>query len=77
MLSIGDLRNRLLALADETQRGNPEIYRLFSHRLPSSASSRELREQVGEMVTGRDPLVAAVPSALARLIRTQLRHASI
>src|SRR5688572_20913617 len=30
MPSVGDLRNRLMALADETARGSPEIYRLFS-----------------------------------------------
>jgi len=30
MLSIGDLRNRLMTLADQTIKGNPNIYELFS-----------------------------------------------
>src|SRR3954447_20786544 len=34
MPAIGDLRNRIVALADESVRGNPQIYRLFTHRLP-------------------------------------------
>jgi CofD-related protein of GAK system len=72
MLSIGDLRNRLLALADETQRGNPAIYRLFSHRLPRDASADALAETLGRMAAGSDPLVSEVPPPLARLIRTQL-----
>src|SRR5690606_22712801 len=38
MLSIGDLRSRLVALADESVRGNPEIYRLFRHRLSPAGS---------------------------------------
>ena len=37
MPSIGDLRSRLMALADEAVTGYPEIYRLFGYRLPKDA----------------------------------------
>lgn len=73
MLSVGDLRNRLIALADETTRGNPEIYRLFSHRLPAESEAASLRATLGELVAGRHPRIAAVPTPLRRLVRTALR----
>jgi CofD-related protein of GAK system len=73
MLSVGDLRNRLLALADETVRGAPEIYRLFSHRFPTDADPLALGRQLERMVTGEDAMVVEVPSPMRRIIRTHLR----
>ena len=34
MPSIGDLRSRLVALADENITGLPEVYQLFTYRFP-------------------------------------------
>ena len=73
MLSVGDLRNRLMALADESQRGNPQIYRLFSHRFPKTASQVELGERLERMVEGTDPLISEVPNPFRRIVRTHLR----
>lgn len=73
MLSVGDLRNRLLALADESLRGNPGIYRLFSHRLAKDRSAGDLRHRLQELVEGSDPLIAAVPHPMRQVIRTHLR----
>jgi CofD-related protein of GAK system len=73
MLSVGDLRNRLMALADESQRGNPQIYKLFSHRFESDADPLELGKRLQRMVEGVDPLVAAVHEPLRRIVRTHLR----
>ena len=42
MPAIGDLRNRIVALADESVRGSPQIYRLFAYRMSSTASRSEL-----------------------------------
>ncbi|MCP4376356.1 MAG: GAK system CofD-like protein, partial [bacterium] len=42
MPSIGDLRSRLMALADEAVTGHPEIYRLFRYRLPEDGSCADL-----------------------------------
>jgi CofD-related protein of GAK system len=73
MLSIGDLRNRLVALADESSRGNPEIYRLFCYRLSKQAGAEALRDELAEMISDRHPLVSAVPEPMRRIIRTHLR----
>ncbi len=73
MLSIGDLRNRLLALADDSVKGNPQTYRVFAHRLPVEADSKELQKVLQSFVDGRDPLVADLPDSMARIIRTHLR----
>lgn len=73
MPSVGDLRNRLMALADETARGNPQIYALFSHRFPHDDDPLELGRRLQRMVEGSDPLVAAVPGPLRQLVRTHLR----
>jgi CofD-related protein of GAK system len=72
MPSIGDLRSRMIALADESVTGHPEIYRLFTHRLPKEGQDRELREQLIELARGSHPLVADIPNPMRRLIRTQL-----
>jgi len=54
MPSIGDLRSRLVALADENITGHPEVYRLFSYRFPddqlaaiSNPMRRLVRNQLG------------------------------
>ncbi len=73
MLSIGDLRNRLVALADESNRGNPEIYRLFCHRLSKEAPPETLRSELNDMLAGTHRLVSAVPEPMRRIIRTHLR----
>lgn len=73
MLSIGDLRNRLVALADETVHGNPAVYRLFSHRMPRDQELPVLRRQLRDLVEARDPLVAEIPEAFRRIIQTHLR----
>jgi CofD-related protein of GAK system len=73
MLSVGDLRNRLMALADESVTGNPEIYRLFSHRMPKDGDPMALGKQLEAMVAGAEPLVAAVPEPLRRIVQTHLR----
>jgi CofD-related protein of GAK system len=73
MLSVGDLRNRLMALADETLHGSPEIYALFSHRFPADADPIELGRRLEDMVSGRDALVADVPMPMRQLIQTHLR----
>lgn len=76
MLSVGDLRNRMLALADESVGGNPEIYELFSHRLSTSGSASSLLDELGEMVAGTHPLVARVHRPMRRVVRTHLRFFS-
>jgi CofD-related protein of GAK system len=73
MLSVGDLRNRIMALADETVRGHPEVVRLFGQRLPSDASPDELRAALDRCVEGLDPRIASVPDPMRRIVTTHLR----
>jgi CofD-related protein of GAK system len=73
MPAIGDLRNRIVALADESVRGNPQIYRLFAHRLPGSSSPRELARELQRLVSGDHDLLQNIPEPMGRIVQTQLR----
>jgi CofD-related protein of GAK system len=74
MPSIGDLRNRLVALADENVTGHPEVYRLFTYRFPGHDSAAALSNRLDRMITGKEPLAAAVPDPMRRLICNQLGY---
>lgn len=73
ILGVGDLRNRLMALADESELGSPEVSALFSHRLPREAPADALTGEFQALVAGEHPLVDAVPTSLRQIIRTHLR----
>jgi CofD-related protein of GAK system len=73
MLSVGDLRNRLMALADQTARGQPEIFALFAFRFPKDAAAAELEAWLARMIDGTDPMVAAVADPMRKIIRSHLR----
>jgi CofD-related protein of GAK system len=73
MLSVGDLRNRMLALADDGVRGTPELRELFSYRITDS-SAADRHDTLEAMVYGDHPLMAAVPEPLQRIVRTYLRY---
>ncbi|WP_461210216.1 GAK system CofD-like protein [Desulfocurvus sp. DL9XJH121] len=72
MAAPGDLRNRLMALADRSQTGNPEVFALFEHRLPKRADPRGLDAELAEMASGAHPLVKAVPNPARKVIRAHL-----
>lgn len=74
VLAVGDLRNRMMALADNQLKGNPEVFRLFSMRLPMAVAAREQRAILDSIIDGEHPLIQEVPAPLRRLIRTQLEH---
>jgi CofD-related protein of GAK system len=73
MLAVGDLRNRLMALADRSVQGNPEIYNLFAHRLPKDQPQEALARTMWDMIQGKNPLVAAVPDPMRKIIRQHLK----
>ena len=73
ILGVGDLRNRLMALADESDLGSPDVAALFSHRLPADGEHLELSREFESLVRGEHPLVRAVPRSLRQIIRTHLR----
>ena len=68
MPAVGDLRSRLMALADETELGQPDIFALFSHRFPKEGCQDALRAEVDEMVEGRHPLIKAISQPMRMLI---------
>ncbi len=73
MISIGDLRNRLMALADQTIKGNPDIYHLFLYRFDKNAQQSDLIEQLKEIIAGNDPLIDPIAEPMKSLICNQLR----
>jgi CofD-related protein of GAK system len=76
MPAVGDIRNRLMALADQSLRGNPEIFALFAHRLPTAldpkADQTPLRQDLDFMVRGKHPLVARIPDPMRKIVRNHL-----
>lgn len=74
MPAIGDLRSRLMALADETVLGHPEIYELFSYRLPKHKSQQQLKERLKNIVSGHDPLVDEIANPMRKLICNHLGY---
>lgn len=72
MPSIGDLRSRLMALADESVRGHPDIRRLFTYRLPTDERQRVLVKKLDAMIEVRDSRVLAIKNPVRRLICNHL-----
>ena len=72
MPAIGDLRNRLLALADDSILGHPDVYQLFNHRLPTDKSQQALTARLREIANGEDELIANITNPMRQLIRNQL-----
>ncbi len=74
MPSIGDLRSRLVALADETVTGHPEVYELLTHRFSLTAKRSDLLRQLESMISGRHPLVDPVSNPIRRIIRNHMGY---
>jgi CofD-related protein of GAK system len=74
MPGIGDLRNRIVALADESVRGNPQIYRLFSYRLPASPTPGLLQAELDALISGQHPLVRDIVDPMRRIVQTHLGY---
>lgn len=72
MPAVGDVRNRLMALADQGLRGNPEVVALFGHRLPKDLGRAALERRLRRMAEGLDPLVRAIPEPMRKAVRRQL-----
>lgn len=72
MPAVGDLRSRLMALADESELGQPDIFRLFSHRLPAEAPRKAAAEEAAALIAGDHPLIKAVSRPMRALILADL-----
>lgn len=74
MPAIGDLRSRLIALADETILGHPEIYQLFSHRLSHKQSQQALKNKLRDIADGNHALMEEIANPMRTLICHQLGY---
>ncbi len=71
-IAVGDVRNRLMALAEDSLFGTAEIVQLAAFRLDRSKSQAALREELSSMVDGSHPLVEAVPSPVRQIVCSHL-----
>lgn len=74
MPAIGDLRNRLMAIADDSIPGYAAIARLLEHRLPPSGAAEALRLELEQMSRLDHVLTEEIPHAIALVISEQLQH---
>ncbi|WP_163846958.1 GAK system CofD-like protein [Pseudooceanicola aestuarii] len=74
MPAVGDLRSRLMALADETVLGQPDIYALFNYRLPRDATPKALRSEVTQLKDGAHPLLSAISKPMRHLIHSLFQN---
>lgn len=72
MPAIGDLRSRLMALADESIHGMPDVYALFTYRLHKSLDQEVLISELQAMVKNDHVLINAISEPMRQLICTQL-----
>lgn len=61
MPAVGDVRARIMALADASYTGSSEAVQLFAYRLPLQASTAELIAELDALAEGKHTLVQAVP----------------
>ena len=74
MPAVGDMRSRMIALADATLLGHPEVITLFSHRLPVSTNNQQLRRDVEAFAQGEGALMSAVHEPMRTLIGENIRQ---
>lgn len=73
MLSVGDLRNRLMALSDESALGNnPEVSALFSYRL-SAQEPLLAAVEFEEILQGQHALIRQVKLPMRSILISHLR----
>jgi CofD-related protein of GAK system len=76
MLSVGDIRNRLLALSDKnesTMRNNPQVIELFSHRMTKTDDFEDSEEEFVSILHGQHPLIRAVELPMRSILQNHLR----
>ncbi len=74
MPAVGDIRNRLMALANQSVRGNPEIFDLFAHRLPKDKKQAALRAELVDMAEGEHDMVRRIPDPMRKIIRNHFHQ---
>lgn len=74
MPAVGDIRNRLMALTDQSLLGNSAVQTLFGHRLAANADSETLHQALHDLMAGNMPLLADVANPMRKIIRNHLGY---
>lgn len=74
MPAVGDIRNRLMALVDQSVPGNNGIYALFTYRFPKGSSQVELRSELRRMSKGEHFLVNSIPGIKGEAVMELLQR---
>lgn len=74
MPAVGDIRHRLMAMADQSVRGNPAIFDLFAYRLPKDREQKDLLDELMAMAEGKHPLVSRIPDPMRKIIRNSFHQ---
>ena len=73
MPAVGDLRSRLMALADESLSGHQAVVKLFATRIPKNAPDRIIEVLLHGLKNGSDKLVTQIEepiqSSVSRLLK--------
>jgi CofD-related protein of GAK system len=72
MPAVGDIRARIMALADQSVKGNPETCALFAYRFPREETRKKLLRELGALCEGSHALLRDVPGPLRKIIRNTL-----
>lgn len=73
MPAVGDIRARIMALADSSVKGNPETVALFGHRLPADlVEVADLHAELKALAQGQHPLIRAVPEPMRQIVMQHL-----
>lgn len=72
MPAVGDMRSRLMALADQTVKGNPEIFKLFAYRLPKDENNEKLHGKLKSLARGNHSLIRRIHDPMRQIIRSHL-----
>lgn len=68
MPAVGDLRSRMMALADTSLAGHPEVTELFALRLPTAESQSALRSRVEALQQRNDRRIQSIPEPVQSII---------
>jgi CofD-related protein of GAK system len=74
MPAVGDIRARLMDLAEKKLYGNPEIYTLFAHRLDKAQPQERLYQELLSICHGSHPYIRAIPYPMRKIIRGNLMY---
>ncbi|CCH49986.1 GAK system CofD-like protein [Pseudodesulfovibrio piezophilus] len=74
MPAVGDIRNRLMALADLSEKGGREIFALFTYRFSRKESNADLAAELRRIAQGKHILVNLLPETKRPLIQDHIQY---